>query len=235
MSQRSPSIRQQPTNQSCLINSQDISAIYIWVGALRGLIGLTAFSMCLAVGCQESATVLDVSQSPTLKTPVVAQPKTNVLEKTSKPQEELQSTVVATTASVQPHPRNADLNDFQLNKSHTLFVLAFDSTTRHKYFFTDFQLPMTPPQIEQFRDLVDSHNLDFAKLRDQRAAILETAGDGQDVDVLLRNNRIETVLLSRKIRSIIFREVLTKEQQQQHRDNAKAQSLAKQQRNQSSK
>ena len=190
--------------------------------------------MFLAVGCQQPVTASAEPESPAIKAAVDEQQEIDLPEKTAQASEKPPSSKIS-NPSVQPHPRTADLNDAQLSKSHTLFVLAFDSTTRHKYFFANFPSTNSPPQADQVRDLVDSYDKDFKKLRDQRAAILETARDGHDVDVLLRNNRIETVLLSRQVRGRIFREILTKKQQEQQLADAKARAAAMKQRNQSKK
>ena len=234
--------RQCSTHQSRQAATTSIYVKYGWGGVLPKRMGSAALCAFLFVGCQRTALERDDSNTPASKTTAApkqtppASPEQAALSSKhqSKSLEKLGNSDVSTT-SIQPHPQTGDFNDLQLGKAHTLVVLALDSVTRQKYFLYNYYSKLTPTQVERARDLIDSYELDFARLRDQRAAILETARDGQGVDVLLKNNRIQTVLLSRQVRIEINREIMTKEQRQKSQAEAKAQQEAKQQRDQSKK
>ncbi|MGI9519951.1 MAG: hypothetical protein ACR2NP_23050 [Pirellulaceae bacterium] len=120
------------------------------------------------------------------------------------------------TNKLEPHPEVGKFNEAQLGKDHTLFVLAFDSITRQTYFLANFRHLMNDDQVRQTRELVDSYDGRYAELRDERARILENAADGQDIDTMLLNNRVETLLMGRDLRRKLFREILTEEQQKLH-------------------
>ena len=183
---------------------------------MRGLIGIVALCIISAVGCR-NATTADVSSKSL----------------TEKPSVDHKQALAKPTKGVQPHPQTSEFNQNQLAKDHTLFVVAFDSMTRQNYFLSNYQLIVTQSQIEQVQDLVDSFELDFKRLRDQRASILETARDGQDTELLLKNNRIEIVLLSRQVHGRITREILSEEQRKRFLSEFKSRIAVKKRREQS--
>jgi hypothetical protein len=116
------------------------------------------------------------------------------------------------------HPAVENYTTAQLSKDHTLFVQAFDSVTRHTYFLSNYGYLMNDRQIEQTRDLVDSYAEKFTRLGQQRHETLQNASSDQDIQTLLLNNRVETLLLSRDVRRQIFRNILTREQRQAHQE-----------------
>ena len=183
---------------------------------MRGLIGIVALCIISAVGCRNATTADVGSKSPTKK------PSVDHKQALAKP-----------TKGVQPHPQTSEFNQNRLSKDHTLFVVAFDSVTRQDYFLSKYQWLITQSQTEQVQDLVDSFELDFKRLRDQRASILETARDGQDTELLLKNNRIEIVLLSRQVHGSIYREILSEEQCKRYMSEYKSRSAVKKGREQS--
>ena len=129
--------------------------------------------------------------------------------------------VVAAPPPVKQHPSASKFTAQQLSKDHTLFVLAFDSITRQTYFLSNYRSLMEDHQVDLTRDLVDSYEPEFARLRNERQKILENAMDDVDVATMLKNNRIDTLLLSRKIRRGIHKTILTREQQLAHQADVK--------------
>ena len=126
-------------------------------------------------------------------------------------------TVQVRRPRVEPHPESYRFNDFQLVKDHTVCVLAFDSVTRHTYFLTHFRHFMTDAkQIDKARDFIDSFDDEFTRLRKQREEIMNNASDDQDMKMLLKNNAVETLLVSRIVRRGIVRTVLNREQRAAH-------------------
>ncbi|MDG2013600.1 MAG: hypothetical protein P8J33_08850 [Pirellulaceae bacterium] len=113
---------------------------------------------------------------------------------------------------VEPHPESHRFTDAQLVKDHTIYVLAFDSITRHTYFLSHYRHLMSGDQIEAARNLVDSFKPDFAELSVERETIMNGATDQADMKTLLKNNSVKVLLLSRKVRRGIMHNVYTKEQ-----------------------
>jgi len=62
------------------------------------------------------------------------------------------------------------------------------------------------------RQLVDSYDDDYKRLRPQRDRILNHALDGQDVQLQLNNVNVEILLTSRKISRSIYRNIMTEAQ-----------------------
>lgn len=124
--------------------------------------------------------------------------------------------------SVKPHPKTHNFTDAQLNKDHTLCVLAFDSFTRYSYFLSHYRHLMTPEQIEKARTLVDSFEPEFSDLARERELILNTATNSTDVPTLLKNNSIEVLLVSRRLRRKIMHEIYTREQLRQYNEEYEA-------------
>ena len=112
-----------------------------------------------------------------------------------------------------------DFSEVQFAKDHTLFVQAFDSVTRQTYFLANYP-ELNPEQIERVRDLVDSYENQFSDLLNQRAQIMENARDGDQVELRLKNNNIDTLLLGRQVRRTIFKDIMTKEQKEAHKAKA---------------
>ena len=133
----------------------------------------------------------------------------------------------ASRAKVQPHPKTSSFTDAQLNKDHTLCVLAFDSFSRHNYFLSLYRHLMSPEQIERGRALVDSFEPEFSDLARQRELILNTATDNTDVATLLKNNNIEVLLTSRRLRRRIMHEIYTREQLQKYNEEYEAEQQQK--------
>ena len=95
---------------------------------------------------------------------------------------------------------------------------------------------MSPEQIERGRALVDSFEPEFSDLARQRELILNTATDNTDVATLLKNNNIEVLLTSRRLRRRIMHEIYTREQLQKYNEEYEAeqqQKLAAKKRNRS--
>ena len=123
---------------------------------------------------------------------------------------------------VTPHPKTSNFTDLQLNKDHTLCVMAFDSITRQSYFLSHYRHLMTEEQIEKSCLLIDSFDSDFADLARQRELILNTATANTDVATLLKNNDIEVILTSRLVRRKIMHEIYTRKQRQQYNEEYEA-------------
>ena len=181
-----------------------------WVGCLMAC--LVTFS----IGCHapESA---PPKPSSTNEQPDV--PKQQPQQQQPQPQQASQTTgqrsdVIATISQnpVAPHPESHRFTDAQLAKDHTIYVLAFDSITRHTYFLSHYRHLMSEDQLDAARNLVDSHKSDFAELSNERETILNGATDEADIKMLLKNNSIKVLLLSRKVRRGIMHNVYTKEQ-----------------------
>jgi hypothetical protein len=111
---------------------------------------------------------------------------------------------------IEPHPQTENLKSL-LTKDHTLCILAFDSIVRENHFIVDFH-GIAPHQTQLVRDLVGSYEIEYEKLRNERSTILENAHDGDQTETALTNVSIKTLLLSKKIRKRIQREILTKKQ-----------------------
>lgn len=117
---------------------------------------------------------------------------------------------------VEPHPRTDEFSEADLKRDNVIFLLAFDSLPRQTFFCMTYQATLRPEQIDRARDIVATFDEGFAKLRDQRAEILERASDQLDVAGMLKNNAVETAILARQVRRTIFREVLSPEQKKNH-------------------
>ena len=118
------------------------------------------------------------------------------------------------------HPNFDDFTDTQRNKDHTLFVIAFNSTTRQNYFMQNYP-GLEPHQYDAMRQLIDSYEDDYQQLRDERARILNRAMDGQDVKTQLDNIKVEILVTSRIIRRSIHRDILTDAQKAEIRERNK--------------
>lgn len=81
---------------------------------------------------------------------------------------------------------------------------------------------MTPEQIEKARTLVDSFEPEFSDLARERELILNTATNSTDVPTLLKNNSIEVLLVSRRLRRKIMHEIYTREQLRQYNEEYEA-------------
>ena len=115
---------------------------------------------------------------------------------------------------VQPHPKTDTFTELQLGKDHTLFMLGADSFARRHYFLFSYARYINDEQLQTVKLFIDSFEPGYAKLRQQRSQILLSGRDNPDLRMLLRNNRVETALLSREIRQGIVRKIFTKEQRE---------------------
>jgi len=111
---------------------------------------------------------------------------------------------------IEPHPQTEDFK-FPPSKDQTLCVLAFDSLVRENLFTSSFY-GIGPDQVELVRDIVQSYELEYARLRNERSTILENAYDGDETETALNNVSVKTLLLGRQIRRRIKLEVLTEKQ-----------------------
>lgn len=189
-----------------------------WVGCLMACL------LTFSIGCDapESAPPkpLSTNQQPDVpKQQPQQQPQQQQQQQQQASQTTVQrSDVIATISQnpVAPHPESHRFTDAQLAKDHTIYVLAFDSITRHTYFLSHYRHLMSEDQLEAARNLVDSHKSDFAELANEREIILNGATDEADIQLLLKNNSIKVLLLSRKVRRGIMHNVYTKEQRVQY-------------------
>ena len=121
---------------------------------------------------------------------------------------------------------NDKYTDYQLNKNLTLLMLAYqpDVRARHLLRFPGEQL--TADQEEDGFRLLLSHDYLFQRLIQRRQDILNAASDGDETAAELRQIRIETIEISGRLRTLVFRQILTKEQQQARRAAHQEQVLA---------
>ena len=112
------------------------------------------------------------------------------------------------------HADAADLDNNRRAKNHTIFVLALDSVARENYFTSTYH-SLDPQQIERVSVLVDSCELQYSKLLNERSAILEHAVDGDNSEIALTNISVETLLLNQLIRTRIRREIMTQQQREE--------------------
>lgn len=169
-------------------------------------------------GCRKSQTPVPVSSDTKLET--TNSEVTN--QKTTKPvsTKPVSAKPVSTKPSlksasnekpkVAPHPRIGEFTEAQLGKEQTLFVIGFDSTTRHSYFIKEAGLE--PHQFDALRQLVDSYDDDYQRLRNQRDRILNHAMDGEDVQTQLDNVNVEILLTSKRVWRSIYQNILNEEQ-----------------------
>lgn len=171
---------------------------------------LLALTSC---GCKKGGSKKTVEKKPdqtAAKDRSEAKKKTPVAATDGKQQSDL---VDASTSKVPPHPQTDDFTETQRNKDHTLFVIAFNSTTRQKYFMQNYP-GLRPNQYEQMRHLIDSFDHEYRRIRAERAAILSQATDEQETKMLLQNVKTEILVTSRNVRRAIYRHILTKKQQE---------------------
>ncbi len=219
------------------------------VGGYRGVVLAVAVLLIMHSGCQRNSPAAKGARptqpdkglagqtpppaiTPQTKTPPpeTKPPETKPLE--TPPAQSVDAQTVPANAAqdkdppeqsgtIEVHPEIGRFTEAQLGKDHTVMVLAFDSITRQTYFLSNFRHLMNEEQVRQTRELVDSYDGRFAELRDDRARILENATDSPDVETMLLNNRVETLLLGRALRQRLFREILTREQKKLHMQESK--------------
>jgi hypothetical protein len=163
---------------------------------------------CSASQPQEKAEAEDAGQ------PAAAAPPKPV-----RAQSQTRSTEIR-RGKVEPHPRTSEFNEAQFAKHHTLCVLAFDSVTRHAHFLHNYRELLSDEQIERVKQLVDARSSAYERLKRQRSEILQKASDNIDVATLLKNNQVETLIVSREIHRKIYRQVLNPEQRKAAADAA---------------
>ena len=102
---------------------------------------------------------------------------------------------------------NDKYTDYQLNKNLTLLMLAYqpDVRARHLLRFPGEQL--TADQEEDGFRLLLSHDYLFQRLIQRRQDILNAASDGDETAAELRQIRIETIEISGRLRTLVFRPV----------------------------
>ena len=99
------------------------------------------------------------------------------------------------------------------NKMQTLTVAAIGPKTRHAYFTVTYHNLIDADQVRQVEDIVDSYDRAYEDLMRRRHQILEQNRDGEIVKQLLMYNSAAMLAVNFEIRSVIFRTVLTPEQQ----------------------
>lgn len=99
------------------------------------------------------------------------------------------------------------------NKMQTLTVAAIGPKTRHAYFTVTYNNLIDADQVRQVEDIVDSYDRAYEDLMRRRHQILEQNRNGEIVKQLLMYNSAAMLAVNFEIRSVIFRTVLTPEQQ----------------------
>lgn len=163
-----------------------------------------------ASGCRESQTEAPPTEAvlTSNKSQDETSPIPNAISKSTNPGLEQANSKAPKVAA---HPRLGEFTKSQFtNKQHTLVLIGLDSTARHNFFFESAELE--PYQFDALRQLVDSYDDDYKRLRLQRDRILNHALDGQDVQLQLNNVNVEILLTSRKISRSIYRNIMTEAQ-----------------------
>lgn len=169
-----------------------------------------------ASGCRESQTEAPLTRKKipaevvltSNKSQDEASPVANAISKSTNPRLEQ---AYSKAPKIAAHPRLGEFTKSQFTKKeHTLVLIGLDSTARHNFFFENAKLE--PYQFDALRQLVDSYDDDYKRLRLQRDRILNYALDGQDVQLQLNNVNVEILLTSRKISRSIYRNIMTEAQ-----------------------
>lgn len=104
-------------------------------------------------------------------------------------------------------------NPNQLHKNQTLLVLAAQSDIRARLVLAPFRTVISNDQYDAAMEIALAQDQQFEELLRERASVLETAFDGQDVEAKLIDIKMRTSDLLIGTRSKIQRTVLSKEQQ----------------------
>ena len=99
-----------------------------------------------------------------------------------------------------------------VSKNQTLLVLAAQPDIRSRYLASTVREFTTPEQQRAAEKLAATYDQQYVELLRQRAAILETAVDGADIESQLMEVRIATADLTRRIRTRINLTILNKQQ-----------------------
>jgi hypothetical protein len=100
----------------------------------------------------------------------------------------------------------------QLHKNSSLLVLAFESDIRADFVVMTARTILNPAQMVLAKQMALSYEDQFKELARQRAAILETATDDNDVDRQVLKVQMKLATLLRQIRTRINAEIMTQDQ-----------------------
>ena len=103
----------------------------------------------------------------------------------------------------------------QLHKNFTLLMLAYEPDLRARQLMQYLREYLTDEQEELGLKLMLEHDHEYVALKASRMEILNAAVDGDDTAAQLRSLNIEIVELSLRLRILLRKELLTKEQEQQ--------------------
>jgi len=117
-----------------------------------------------------------------------------------------------TCVSGREHRKNNKEQETRFTKNQTILILAAESDVRAAQLYRFARESLTPEQIAHAEQICGAYDDDFLRLLRERAEVLETATDDNNVQVRLNKIYGETVELSRKIRQEIRQNVLTLEQ-----------------------
>ncbi|MFT5302129.1 MAG: hypothetical protein ACI814_002943 [Mariniblastus sp.] len=113
------------------------------------------------------------------------------------------------------------LEDNEIHKNFTILMLAHEPDLRARTLTKHLRHMMTDEQMAAAVELVLKNDHKFQKLIRRRAEVLEYAYDGLNIQSELRRIDEETILVSRDIRNMVNREILTREQKMQFADQQK--------------
>lgn len=113
------------------------------------------------------------------------------------------------------------LEDNEIHKNFTILMLAHEPDLRARTLSRHLRHMLTDEQLAAAVVLVLENDHKFQKLIRRRAEVLEYAYDGQNIQSELRRIDEETILISRDIRNLVNREVLTREQKMQFAEQQK--------------
>lgn len=101
---------------------------------------------------------------------------------------------------------------YHLNKNQTLLLLAAQPDIRSRILASTVREVTTPQQQRAAEQLAFTFDQQYIEILRQRAAILETAIDGADVEAKLLDLRMTTADLTTRVRTKINEEILTQAQ-----------------------
>jgi len=183
------------------------------------------------LGCSSKSTPVSVSQNKTApeqhaETSAVKASQAS-FQHSSKQSTELAKSDQATTVGLvaqqdnkpakTPSPEDkqaVEYTDLQLNKNRTTLMLAFQPDVRARQLIRFPLEKLTLDQQTAGIEMLLGYDYLFQRLIQKRQEVLNVAVDGDDTAAKLRQIKIETLEVMARLRTLVYKKILTKEQQQ---------------------
>jgi len=195
---------------------------------------LTVLGLILGIGCGSKSEQTSILKKPKPPAKLAPTGQVDVSGNSSPPATALQKVALENESFEQGRKTEDDskkygdkYTDQQLNKNITILMLAYQPDVRARELLRFPREQLTDDQQDNGIGLLLKNDYLFQRLIQRRQAVLNAAWDGDETATELRQIRIETLELTRRLRTLVFQKVLNKEQQQARRKANQEKMLAK--------